>query len=115
MTTLNNSTFDVLFMNEKKGTQVIHINSGAGSCLEVSVPWVTKDQNGYVSKIKGQLLHMAASTCLNFRHLAEAESLEFDVSIKYPMVWNQHQEWIMNLTGYKGLRQHDLRPQDLFL
>lgn len=36
---------------------------GAGSYLEVTIPWVTKS-DGYVTKISGQLLHVEASTSL---------------------------------------------------
>lgn len=36
---------------------------GAGSYLEITIPWVTKS-DGYVTKISGQLLHVEGSTSL---------------------------------------------------
>jgi hypothetical protein len=36
---------------------------GAGSYLEITIPWTVK-ADGYVTKISGQLLHVDASTSL---------------------------------------------------
>lgn len=102
LSTLRDSLIDLLFVTEDTGeTMVTHLNIGAGSCLDISIPWITKE-TGYESHIRGQILHLDATTCLNFRALAEAETLEFDVKIKYPNIWNEHQEWVCNLTGHKA-------------
>ena len=102
LSTLKDSLIDVLFVTDDTGeTMVTHLNIGAGSCLDVSVPWITKEA-GYESHVRGQILHLDATTCLAFRPLAEAETLQFDLTIKYPNNWNGHQEWICNLTGHKA-------------
>ena len=44
-------------------TNAVHMTIGAGSYLEITIPWTVK-ADGYVSKISGQLLHVDASTSL---------------------------------------------------
>lgn len=39
---------------------------------------------------------------LQYRSLAESETLEFSVKCHYPLRWNQHQEWTLHLTGCKA-------------
>lgn len=64
----------------------MHVTIGAGSYIEVTIPWVIQS-DGFAAVIAGQLLHMEATTSLQYRSLAECESLEykiksvFDVSI----------------------------------
>jgi hypothetical protein len=65
------------------------------------MPWVV-GQDGYVTKITGQLLHLEATTSLQYRSLVESETLEFTVKCHYPIRWNDHQEWVLNLTGCKA-------------
>lgn len=65
------------------------------------MPWVV-GQDGYTTKITGQLLHLEATTSLQYRSLVESETLEFTVKCHYPIKWNEHQEWILNLTGCKA-------------
>uniref|UniRef100_A0AAR5PXF3 Bridge-like lipid transfer protein family member 1 C-terminal domain-containing protein n=1 Tax=Dendroctonus ponderosae TaxID=77166 RepID=A0AAR5PXF3_DENPD len=96
----NDSTIDILFTKDKE-TNAVHINVGAGSYLEVTIPWVTKE-TGYSTKINGQLLHLEATTSLQFRELVESETLEFCILCHYPLVWNEHQLWEINLTGCKA-------------
>ncbi|CAG9772767.1 unnamed protein product [Ceutorhynchus assimilis] len=96
----NDSTIDILFTKDKE-TNAVHINVGAGSYLEVTIPWITK-QAGYSTKINGQLLHLEATTSLQFRELVESETLEFCILCHYPLVWNEHQLWEVNLTGCKA-------------
>ncbi|KAF7285801.1 hypothetical protein GWI33_009982 [Rhynchophorus ferrugineus] len=96
----NDATIDILFTKDKE-TNAVHINVGAGSYLEITIPWVTKDA-GYTTKINGQLLHLEATTSLQFRDLVESETLEFSVLCHYPLVWNEHQLWEVNLTGCKA-------------
>lgn len=98
---LANSMIDILFLRENKETNVLHIGTGPGSCMEIRVPWVAND-SGYTSHIKGSILHLDAKTCLNYRPLAESETFEFDLKINYPNVWNGHQEWLLNLTASKA-------------
>ncbi|XP_063925143.1 bridge-like lipid transfer protein family member 1 isoform X3 [Zophobas morio] len=96
----NDATIDILFTKDKE-TNAVHINVGAGSYLEVTLPWITL-QEGYATKINGQLLHLEATTSLQFRDLVESETLEFCLLCHYPLVWNDHQLWEINLTGCKA-------------
>lgn len=98
--TLNEATIDVLFSKNKE-TNAMHVTIGPGSYLEVTLPWITL-QNGFTTKISGQLLHVEATTSLQYRSLAKCETLEFKVHVKYPLRWNDHQEWAINLTGSKA-------------
>ncbi|XP_053696625.1 bridge-like lipid transfer protein family member 1 [Sabethes cyaneus] len=98
--TLNEATIDILFSKNKE-TNAVHVNIGAGSYLEVTLPWITL-QDGFTTKVTGQLLHVEATTSLQYRSLAECETLQFNVKIHYPVRWNNHQEWTINLTGSKA-------------
>ncbi|XP_058820213.1 bridge-like lipid transfer protein family member 1 isoform X3 [Topomyia yanbarensis] len=98
--TLNEATIDILFSKNKE-TNAVHVNIGAGSYLEVTLPWITL-QDGFTTKVTGQLLHVEATTSLQYRSLAECETLQFNVKIHYPVRWNDHQEWNINLTGSKA-------------
>ncbi|XP_065078677.1 bridge-like lipid transfer protein family member 1 isoform X6 [Ochlerotatus camptorhynchus] len=98
--TLNEATIDILFSKNKE-TNAVHVNIGAGSCLEVTLPWITL-QDGFTTKLTGQLLHVEATTSLQYRSLAECETLQFNVKVHYPVRWNEHQEWSINLTGTKA-------------
>ncbi|XP_049857041.1 transmembrane protein KIAA1109 homolog isoform X4 [Schistocerca gregaria] len=100
LSTLNEATVDILFSKNKE-TNAVHINVGAGSYLEVTMPWVIQP-DGYTTKIIGQLLHLEATTSLQYRSLVLSETLEFTVKCHYPIKWNDHQEWILNLTGCKA-------------
>lgn len=94
------STIDILFTKDKE-TNAVHINVGAGSYLEITLPWIIL-QDGYSTKITGQLLHLEATTSLQFRDFVESETLEFCLLCHYPLVWNDHQLWDINLTGCKA-------------
>uniref|UniRef100_A0A182M138 Fragile site-associated protein C-terminal domain-containing protein n=1 Tax=Anopheles culicifacies TaxID=139723 RepID=A0A182M138_9DIPT len=98
--TLNEATIDVLFSKNKE-TNAVHVNIGAGSYLEVTLPWIIL-QDGMATKVTGQLLHVEATTSLQYRSLAECETLQFNVKVHYPIKWNDHQEWTINLTGSKA-------------
>lgn len=37
-----------------------------------------------------------------FRNLIESETFQFNIECNYPLHWNDHQDWIMNLTGCKA-------------
>ncbi|CAG4943461.1 unnamed protein product [Colias eurytheme] len=100
LSTLNEATIDILFTKNKE-TNAVHINVGAGSYLEVTLPWIVL-QDGYTTKITGQLLHLEATTSLQYRSLAESETLEYTVKCHYPLVWNHHQCWQLSLTGCKA-------------
>lgn len=100
LSTLNEATIDILFSKNKE-TNAIHINIGPGSYLEITIPWIVQP-DGYTTKVNGQLLHLEASTSLQYRSLVESETLEFAVKCHYPLRWNDHQEWILNLTGCKA-------------
>lgn len=98
--TLTNATIDILFSKDKE-TNAVHINIGAGSYMEAVLPWITL-QDGFSTKITGQFLHVDATTSLQYRSLAEFESLHYNVKIHYPTRWNDHQDWGINLIGYKA-------------
>lgn len=100
LSTLNEATIDILFTKNKE-TNAVHINIGAGSYLEVTLPWIVL-QDGYTTKITGQLLHLEATTSLQYRSLAESETLEYNIKCHYPLVWNHHQCWQLALTGCKA-------------
>ncbi|CAH0602822.1 unnamed protein product [Chrysodeixis includens] len=100
LSTLNEATIDILFTKNKE-TNAVHINIGAGSYLEVTLPWIVL-LDGYTTKITGQLLHLEATTSLQYRSLAESETLEYTVKCHYPLVWNHHQCWQLSLTGCKA-------------
>lgn len=74
---LDKATIDVLFSKNKE-TSAIHVIAGAGSYMELTIPWVTQT-DGFTTKITGQLLHVDATTSLQFRSLAEFETLQFNV------------------------------------
>ncbi|XP_063234537.1 bridge-like lipid transfer protein family member 1 isoform X2 [Bacillus rossius redtenbacheri] len=100
LSTLNEATVDLLFSKNKE-TNAVHINVGPGSYLEVTMPWVVQS-DGYTTKITGQLLHLEATTSLQYRSLVESETMEFTIKCHYPIRWNDHQEWLLNLTGCKA-------------
>lgn len=100
LSTLNEATIDLLFSKDKE-TNAVHVNVGAGSYLEITLPWITL-QDGYITKVTGQLLHLEATTSLQYRHLLASETLEFSASCHYPLIWNHHQQWELNLTGCKA-------------
>uniref|UniRef100_A0A1I8N1J1 Bridge-like lipid transfer protein family member 1 C-terminal domain-containing protein n=1 Tax=Musca domestica TaxID=7370 RepID=A0A1I8N1J1_MUSDO len=97
---LNEATIDILFSKEKE-TNAMHITVGPASYVEVTIPWVTHPE-GYTSKIQGQLFHVEATTSLQYRSLAEFESLEYKVRIHYPTKWNAPQDWSISLAGCKA-------------
>ncbi|XP_037958120.1 transmembrane protein KIAA1109 homolog isoform X2 [Teleopsis dalmanni] len=97
---LNEATIDILFSKDKE-TNAMHITVGPASYVEVTIPWVTL-VDGYTSKIQGQLFHVEATTSLQYRSLAEFESLEYKVRVYYPTKWNAPQDWSIALTGCKA-------------
>jgi hypothetical protein len=58
-------------------TQAIHTSCGKGSYIEAVIPW-TVEETGYVTKVKGQLMLVDATTSSTFRSLFECETLEVD-------------------------------------
>lgn len=51
------------------------MNAGKGSYVEVTVPYIVED-SGFVTKVKGQLMLVDATTSMSFRSLLECETLE---------------------------------------
>lgn len=49
----NESTIDILFSKNKE-TNAVHVNVGAGSYMEITIPWVTV-VDGYTTKVNGQV------------------------------------------------------------
>ncbi len=99
LSTEHPSTMDVLFSKQKE-TSAVHVNIGQGTNFELKVPWVV-GENGYTSTITGTLMMVEATTSLPYRELVQAETLEFKVDMKYPAMWNFHQEWIFSFIGTK--------------
>ena len=77
------------------------MNAKAGSYLEFTIPQMMSEE-GYTTKINGQLMHVDATTSLQFRSLIECETLEFNVEAQYPRNFNSHQDWFFNLTACKA-------------
>ncbi|XP_039287951.1 LOW QUALITY PROTEIN: transmembrane protein KIAA1109 [Nilaparvata lugens] len=100
LSTQNDATIDILFSKNKE-TNAVHINIGPGSYLEVTMPWVVSN-DGYTTKVTGQLLHLEATTSLQYRSLVVSETLEYTLQSRYPLKWNDHQEWMLTLTGCKA-------------
>lgn len=72
LSTLNDATIDILFSKDQE-TNAIHMTTGPGSYLEVTIPWIVHS-DGYMTRITGQLLHLEASTSLQYRNFIESES-----------------------------------------
>ncbi|ELW62631.1 hypothetical protein TREES_T100015065 [Tupaia chinensis] len=60
------------------------------------------DEPGYTPAIKGQLLHVDATTSMQYRTLLEAEMLAFHINASYPRIWNMPQTWQCELEVYKA-------------
>ncbi|XP_019647160.1 PREDICTED: uncharacterized protein KIAA1109-like [Branchiostoma belcheri] len=95
----NDATIDILF-SKKKETNAIHMNVGRGSCIEMTIPYVV-EESGYVTKVTSRLLHLDATTSLEYRSLLEAETLEISMDVHYPIVWNQPQLWSCDIVACK--------------
>lgn len=110
--TLSTATIDILFSKDKE-TNAVHINIGAGSYMEATLPWITL-QDGFTTKITGQFLHVEATTSLQYRSLAEFESLHYNVKMHYPCRWNAHQDWSINVIGSKATANIVFSHKDFF-
>lgn len=115
LSTLHEAKIDILFSKNKE-THALHINASPGSYLEMTIPWVC-NENGFTTHILGQILHLDATTSLQFRPLISSETLEFDVKIHYPRIWNAHQDWSLKITACKATADlifaHKVFIQDL--
>ncbi|XP_059821063.1 bridge-like lipid transfer protein family member 1 [Hypanus sabinus] len=100
MNIIADATIDLLFTKNRE-TNAIHVNVGAGSYLEVNVP-MTVDENGFSPTIKGQLLHVDATSSMLYRTLLEAEMLAFQLNATYQRIWNMPQEWQCEIEVYKA-------------
>uniref|UniRef100_A0A1B0D1P6 Fragile site-associated protein C-terminal domain-containing protein n=1 Tax=Phlebotomus papatasi TaxID=29031 RepID=A0A1B0D1P6_PHLPP len=112
LSTLDRATIDILFSKNKE-TNAVHVITGPGSYLEVTLPWLTL-QDGFTTKVTGQLLHVEATTSLQYRSLGECETLQFNIKVHYPLRWNDHQEWLINLTGSKATAYVVYSHKDFF-
>ncbi|XP_035682681.1 transmembrane protein KIAA1109-like [Branchiostoma floridae] len=95
----NDATIDILF-SKKKETNAIHMNVGRGSCIEMTIPYVV-EEGGYCTKVTSRLLHLDATTSLEYRSLLEAETLEISMDVHYPIVWNHPQLWSCDIVACK--------------
>ncbi|XP_049522689.1 transmembrane protein KIAA1109 homolog isoform X1 [Dermacentor silvarum] len=100
LSTTADATLDLLFSKEKE-TNAVHMTVKQGSYLELTLPWQVVEE-GYTTRVTGQLFHLEASTSLPFRNLLESEILGFDVQGKYPLIWNGHQDWQCSLAGCRS-------------
>ncbi|XP_030168991.1 transmembrane protein KIAA1109 homolog isoform X5 [Lynx canadensis] len=100
MNIIADATIDLLFTKNRE-TNAVHVNVGAGSYLEINIP-MTVEENGYTPAIKGQLLHVDATTSMQYRTLLEAEMLAFHINASYPRIWNMPQTWQCELEVYKA-------------
>ncbi|XP_059422384.1 bridge-like lipid transfer protein family member 1 isoform X3 [Carassius carassius] len=100
MNIIADATIDLLFTKNRE-TNAVHVNVGAGSYLEVNIP-MTVGENGYSPTVKGQLLHVDATSSMLYRTLLEAEMLAFYVIASYPRVWNMPQSWQCEIEVYKA-------------
>ncbi|OWK14243.1 hypothetical protein Celaphus_00000470, partial [Cervus elaphus hippelaphus] len=100
MNIIADATIDLLFTKNRE-TNAVHVNVGAGSYLEINIP-MTVEENGYTPAIKGQLLHVDATTSMHYRTLLEAEMLAFHINASYPRIWNMPQTWQCELEVYKA-------------
>nr|XP_033794435.1 transmembrane protein KIAA1109 homolog isoform X3 [Geotrypetes seraphini] len=100
MNIIADATIDMLFTKNRE-TNAVHVNVGAGSYLEVNIP-MTVGEIGYSPTIKGQLLHVDATSSMQFRTLIEAEMLAFHINASYPRIWNMPQTWQCELEVYKA-------------
>ncbi|XP_059373790.1 bridge-like lipid transfer protein family member 1 isoform X2 [Carassius carassius] len=101
MNIIADATIDLLFTKNRE-TNAVHVNVGAGSYLEINIPMTVGD-NGYSPTVKGQLLHVDASSSMQYRTLLEAEMLAFHVIASYPRVWNMPQSWQCEIEVYKAM------------
>ena len=51
------------------------MNTGKGSYVEAVIPWVVENE-GYGTKVKGQLMLVDATTSMTFRSLFKCETFE---------------------------------------
>ena len=50
---------------------------------------------------------------LQYRDLLQAESLNYELTVKYPLIWNLHQQWDLTFKGVK-VSYHFLYAQKQF-
>nr|XP_056711844.1 bridge-like lipid transfer protein family member 1 [Euleptes europaea] len=100
MNIIADATIDLLFTKNRE-TNAVHVNVGAGSYLEINIP-MTVDEKGYTPTIKGQLLHVDATSSMQYRTLLEAEMLAFHINSTYPRIWNMPQTWQCEVEVYKA-------------
>ena len=115
LSTLFDAKIDILFSKNKE-TKALHLNAGPGTYLEMSIPWICSEI-GYTTHIVGQILHLDATTSLQFRPLISSETLEINLKIHYPRIWNAYQEWNCTVTACKAtidlIFAHKVFIQDL--
>uniref|UniRef100_A0A4W3HSK9 KIAA1109 n=1 Tax=Callorhinchus milii TaxID=7868 RepID=A0A4W3HSK9_CALMI len=113
MNIIADATIDLLFTKNRE-TNAIHVNVGAGSYLEVNIP-MTVDTNGYSPTIKGQLLHVDATSSMLYRTLLEAEMLAFHVNANYQKIWNMPQAWQCEIEVYKATYHFIFAQKNFFI
>ena len=57
------------------------MNAGKGSYVEVTVPYIV-EETGYLTKVKGQLMLVDATTSMPFRSLVECETFEVSLFLE---------------------------------
>ena len=101
ISTQHNSTLELYFSNHKsKRTENIHLQMDPGTNFEIKIPW-NCSSDGFTTNFNGTLMKPEATTSLPYRDLIRCETLHIDLNMKYPLKWNEHQEWNFRFTGSK--------------
>jgi hypothetical protein len=79
----------------------ITIKTMSESFFNCSIPWLTR-QHGYKTQIVGCLNSVQSTTSLSFKELFNSQRVNFNVDINYPLVWNDMQEWNINIELFKS-------------
>ena len=77
------------------------MNAGKGSYVEVTVPYIV-EETGYLTKVKGQLMLVDATTSMPFRSLVECETFEVSLFLEIysTNAWgNLFQQWQIRTIG----------------
>lgn len=64
--------------------------------------WKPRQAYRYIFLGTGKVYSRKSIFYFQFRNLIESETLQFSIDCNYPLYWNEHQEWVMNLTGCKA-------------
>eukprot|EP00794_Sanderia_malayensis_P007184 gene7184-7990_t len=108
-------TMDILFSKDDE-TTAIHVCAASPCSIHFYLPW-TVNEFGYTSTLIMQLHKLEIATSLEFRKVLECESMEAEIIMTVPRIWNQFQRWscefLFNETTLYFIYQHTNFIQDL--